>query len=248
MRRYRHEPRTGRAGFSAQLASANPDFFFHADLTLAWEEISPPPTHHDPQAVACDYVRGVAESVANKRPLNQAEIVEHRANTLLGVPCDLEDQAVRITWGHAQITADPADIADATAERRRQRESRLKAEEQDREIARIEAFRYRVLSDPGMALAHSFMNNPGSFDEGAITRIENLARKAAVYDPQNAWVAIAHILQEFISELSPDARTEMISALPWWFARYRKSEFTQRLRKEMELRNIPLHLDETEES
>ena len=64
-----------------------------------------------------------------------------------------------------------------------------------------------------MALAFWFMKNPEKVNEDAYDNIEELARRIAAYAPDNIWVQIALVVQDFIDNLTQEEKRNSISLL-----------------------------------
>jgi hypothetical protein len=211
-----------------ELASSEGDLPFQAHFELQWSLQRTLP-HHEPLAVVRDHVRSVAEEVSRKELITRASIVQDRINARLGAPYELAGSLLQLVWAKSTVTATPENITTARQRELRRSEARLRAEVQQHQIQRIEAFRSHVLADPGMALTYLFMEHPTEIGDESYRQVESLAQQVASYDPNKASVKIAHIIQDFVHDLTGDERRDSIDALKSWFRRYNKHEFAGRL-------------------
>jgi hypothetical protein len=217
-----------------ELRSSHQDLSFQARFELRWLTLPAPHAHHDPRAALRDHIRRVAGAICGEEPVTRARIVEDRINARLGNAHDLDKAPIRLLWASARIIA-PTDVIAIAKDRELHRnQARLREEKQQQQIQRVEAFRSRVLSDPGMALAYWFMKHPGDPSQNSYTQVEQLACRVASYDPDKSWVQIALVVQEFVRDLTDAERRDSIDALRYWFRRYRP-EFESQLPEGVDL-------------
>jgi hypothetical protein len=219
--------------FSEDLPTTEVDLSLRAHFQVLWQHIPASSCHHDPEAALRDYVRAHAKRVSEKEPITRFYAISDSINTALGVSQDLETASVRLLW--ASVLVEPGQMLNYAVERERIRsEVQLRVEQQKDEIRHIEAFRSRVLSDPGMALAYWFVKNPGDIRKDTYAQVENISRTISLYDPDKSWIQVAKVIQEFVHELTRDERRQSLDTLREWFLRYGMSKYADRLPEDLD--------------
>jgi hypothetical protein len=211
------------------VAGDETDEKFIAEFKVTWKAVRASCVNSAPYSVIRDYLRVRAEQITSERPVTHFNAVADRICVTLATPHDLSQSGIRILQTHIKVSVDP-DVLDrarsreGTRERARQRERQLADE-----VRYIDAFRSKVLADPGMALAFWFMKHPDKTDANSYDNIERLSRRIASHSPENIWVQIASILQDFIGKLNEEEKRRSIEFLDAWFLRYGKEDYASRL-------------------
>ncbi|MFG2289458.1 hypothetical protein ACGFOU_25735 [Streptomyces sp. NPDC048595] len=172
----------------------------------------------------------MARGFAKKIQLSQAALAEAKTNSRLGQPVDLPDVPVRLLWAHIRLTADPQQAARADSLVRDQQQAEQRAHQDRLRLQRAKDLREALLSDPSLAFAYWFLDHPEAIDVGTVQRVEQLITAAASYAPNTAWVQVAQILQEFVRNLSDDARQHLVTSLAHILDRYGQPERAHQMR------------------
>jgi hypothetical protein len=111
-----------------------------------------------------------------------------------------------------------------------QHQAEQRARQDQLRLQRARELREALLSDPSLAFAYWFLDDPDAINDETGQRIETLVAAVASYAPSNAWVQAARILLEFVTDLSSDARQHLINGLAHIFERYGQHENARQLR------------------
>jgi hypothetical protein len=224
--------------FEASLDSLVPGEKFTATFDILWDRVPGLRVHPDPYAVVRDYLRTSAEDISSKIPVTRRDVTADRINASLGSSHEFQQAGFHILQVRAQISVDPDILEYALGREKSQNKAREREQELTDEIRHVDAFRSQVLADPGMALAYWFIKHPDQIGDDTYAKIENLAGQVASYSPDNTWVQLARIIQDFIRELSQDERRRSIdfltASLKVWFMRYDMPEYVKRLPQDLD--------------
>ncbi|HEY6539889.1 MAG TPA: hypothetical protein VIZ18_03085 [Ktedonobacteraceae bacterium] len=227
-----------RYSFRIDLDSSMPGEKFTATFDVLWDCLPGLRLHPDPKAVIRDYLRTSAESISSEISISRSEAAADRINAVLGTLHEFHESGFRMLQADARISVDPNQLSYADDRERSQNRARQRQQELANEILHVEAFRSQLLADPGMALAYWFMKHPDKVGDDTYSKIENLAGQVASYSPNNIWVQLARIIQDFVSELTQDERRQSLhfltASLKVWFLRYGMPEYINRLPQDLD--------------
>jgi hypothetical protein len=222
--------RRGNLELRCTLPSRMPGYCFTAHLTGEWEELPARIPHEHPNAVAIDYALSRAQEITNNRQLSQATAAEAAINSCLGQPRELAQASVRLLWARIQLNAHHQEAVHVERLLREQHQAELHAHQCRNRLQRATDLREALLSDPSLAFAYWFLDHPEAIDTETVQRIESLIAAAASYAPHNGWVQAAQILQEFVRDLSDEAREHLVTGLAHIFDRFGQPERARQLR------------------
>ncbi|MFE1797681.1 hypothetical protein ACFW9L_16110 [Streptomyces sp. NPDC059517] len=172
----------------------------------------------------------MARNITEDTQLSQADLAEARTNSHLGQPVDLPTLPVRLLWARIRLTAAPQQAAHVDQLLREQHQTEHDARQDRRRLQRAKDLRDALLADPSLAFAYWFLDHPEAADEATVQHLERLITTAASYAPDNTWVHVARILQDFVSTLPGDARQHLITSLAHILDRYGQPERAHELR------------------
>ncbi|MFE0763271.1 hypothetical protein [Streptomyces smyrnaeus] len=224
---------------SCTLPSQTPGYHFDVHLTGTWQGLSALSPHQNPHAAAADHALTVARSITTARQLSEVTAVETSINSRLGQPADLAHAPVRLLQAHVHLTADPHHAAEADRLLREQHQAEQHARNEQRRLQRAHDLREALLGDPSLALAYWFLDHPETIGTATVQRVEQLIASAASYAPQTTWVQVAQLLQEFVRELSNDARQHLITGMAHIFDRHGHHDRARQLRAVAEDMSVP---------
>jgi hypothetical protein len=230
-RRWLRSKRASIEGFTfkVDLPSQAPEEPISACFDLRWQRAPGSERHRNPEAVIRDHILVCAEKISRSEPVTRYYVIRDRINAALGMPKAIDYAAIRLLWASVRITVN-ADLLTRVVEREQSRnKAREREQQQLDEIHYVEAFRSQVLADPGMALAYWFMKHPDGIDGNSYDAIEALARRIASYDPDNSWVQVSRIIQDFVRKLTESERRQSVEILKFWFRRFGMPEYGARL-------------------
>ncbi|MFD5536310.1 hypothetical protein ACFWIJ_00250 [Streptomyces sp. NPDC127079] len=224
------QPRAGRLDTTCALPSSITGRDFQLQLTGQWEELPTTRQHHDPQAAATHHVLAMARTITMQRSLTEHHAVQAHLNAVLGRSCDLPEAPVRLLWAHAQLTADPQDLAAVLAYQRQHYEAEANDRLVQRRRQRAQELHEALTTTPALVLAHWFSDHPETLDRDTIDHLEQLVSAVTGYAPETAWVQTARLLQTFVQQLDHDARDHLIHSMAQVFTRYDRSDLAEQLR------------------
>jgi hypothetical protein len=216
--------------FIESFATKDPELEVAAEVSVRWRHLANVQPHTDPSAALRAHLRAIVGEAVGQEPATRAHAAQDIINAKLGTPQWIERTSIYVVQAHAQLIVDPHVHTDAADREQARQHARRRAEELADEIKHVEAFRSRVLADPGMAMAYWFLKNPEqATQQQALNDIESLSQKIASYDPENSWVQISLILQKFIEGLSEGDRRDSLEVLRKWLERFDGEEYLKRL-------------------
>lgn len=213
-----------------ELETADKGILLGVSIDITWHPVPGAVAHRSPEAAINSYVIRQAERSSRAEPLVRYPIVLDRINGQLGTPRLLGEDTVR--FEHAAVRANdisPDVLAEALARAKLRSQALLRYEQQRDEIRQVEAFRKLILSDPGMAMTYAFLKNPDSIGPESVKQAEDLALRVSGYDPDNSWVKVARLLQEFVHDLREEEKRELIEVLAELFRRYGMDHYAKLL-------------------
>jgi hypothetical protein len=208
--RFRRRSGSLRRTFPAP--SNDQGYSFEVEVAGFWEERTKT-AHQNPESVLTtdiiERVRPLAEAVS----LLDAELLQHRANALLGQPVDLPEHHLRLLGVQVRVHAHAADVA-AVRDALRRRHALQRADEATRlKMERVTMFRDSLREDPSLALALMLLENRTTLTSETLQALDHITERVAASSPHAEAVVIAGLLREFVAGLQPDAKKHIANRL-----------------------------------
>jgi hypothetical protein len=215
--------------FKINLDSMMDDEKFTAKFDITWKSVRGSSVSSEPLSVIRHHLRASASKISSPESVTRCDATADQICAALATPHDLRKFGVQILQTHVDVWVDPEVLARARSRERSRERARQREQQLADEIRYIDAFRSQVLADPGMALAFWFMKHPDKADSNAYDNIEKLGRRIASYAPDNIWVQVALVVQDFVGELTEEEKRRSIEYLKGWFLRYNLPNYADRL-------------------
>ncbi|MFB6753576.1 hypothetical protein ACFCX6_21960 [Streptomyces sp. NPDC056353] len=186
--------------------------------------------HHSPDAVATHHVIETVTDLAVACSILAPEQLQHRANTILGLPTTLPPTGVRLDWAAVHVTVSPADMHAAKNHMRLQARIRAQQERRHLQMTQAAVYRDQLREDPTLVLAQLLLESPQSISDETVQLIPKIAKQAAAYAPGAAWVQTARMLDQWFGPMDPDAKQFIIDRLSTLATEFGADQIAQRLK------------------